>query len=82
VVLLGYYDEIKLPYMPLFLKQAQLLTAKEWAPGDLQRCRDMIVSGDLDVAPLLTHTQHIDNLQAAYHVALSDLDCLKLLLTW
>jgi len=82
VVLLGYYDEIQLPYMPLFLKQAQLLTAKEWAPGDLQRCRDMIVSGDLDVAPLLTHIQHIDNLQAAYHVALSDLDCLKLLLTW
>jgi 3-hydroxyethyl bacteriochlorophyllide a dehydrogenase len=82
VVLLGYYDEIQLPYMPLFLKQAQLLTAKEWAPGDLQRCRDMIVSGDLHVAPLLTHIQHIDNLQAAYHVALSDLDCLKLLLTW
>lgn len=82
VVLLGYYDEIQLPYMPLFLKQAQLLTAKEWAPGDLQRCRDMIVSGDLDVAPLLTHTQHINNLQAAYQVALSDLDCLKLLLTW
>ena len=42
----------------------------------------MIVSGNLDVSPLLTHTQHIDNLQAAYHVALSDLDCLKLLLTW
>jgi 3-hydroxyethyl bacteriochlorophyllide a dehydrogenase len=33
VILLGYYDEIHLPYMPLFLKQAQLLTAKEWAPG-------------------------------------------------
>ncbi len=82
VVLLGYYDEIKLPYMPLFLKQAQLLTAKEWAPGDLQRCRDMIVRGELNVAPLLTHTHHIDNLQAAYQVALSDLECLKLLLTW
>jgi len=76
VVLLGYYDEIHLPYMPLFLKQAQLLTSKEWAPGDLQRCRDMIVNGELDVAPLLTHTQHIDNLQAAYQVALSDLNCL------
>jgi threonine dehydrogenase-like Zn-dependent dehydrogenase len=50
--------------------------------GDLQRCRDMIVQGTLAVAPLLTHTQHITDLQAAYQVALSDLDCLKLLLTW
>lgn len=82
VVLLGYYDEIHLPYMPLFLKQAQLLISKEWAPHDLQRCRDMIIQGTLDVAPLLTHTLPISDLQTAYQVAFSNLDCLKLLLTW
>ena len=28
VLLLGYYDELRLPYMPLFLKQARLLPAR------------------------------------------------------
>ncbi len=82
IVLLGYYDELHLPYMPLFLKQAQLLTAKEWAQGDLQRCRDLIVSGALDVSALITHRQPIDNVVAAYQTALFDQDCLKVLLTW
>jgi hypothetical protein len=27
--LLGYHDEIRIPYMPLFLAKA-MLTAKEW----------------------------------------------------
>jgi 3-hydroxyethyl bacteriochlorophyllide a dehydrogenase len=82
IVLLGYYDELHLPYMPLFLKQAQLLTAKEWAQGDLQRCRDLIVRGELDVSALITHRQPIDNVVAAYHTALFDQDCLKVLLNW
>lgn len=82
IVLLGYYDELHLPYMPLFLKQAQLLTAKEWAQGDLQRCRDLIISGALDVSALITHHQPIDNVVAAYHTALFDQDCLKVLLNW
>lgn len=82
VVLLGYYDEVRLPYMPLFLAQAKLLTAKEWAPGDLVRCRDLIAQGALDVGGLLTHTHSVHDVQAAYHTALQDATCLKLLLTW
>ena len=82
IVLLGYYDELTLPYMPLFLKQAQLLTAKEWANGDLQRCRDLIVQGRLDVAPLLTHQLRITDVAQAYDIALNDQACLKLVLAW
>ncbi|MCU0514627.1 MAG: zinc-binding alcohol dehydrogenase, partial [Anaerolineae bacterium] len=29
ILLLGYYQKLELPYMPLFLKEARLLTAKE-----------------------------------------------------
>ena len=68
--------------MPLFLKQAQLLTAKEWANGDLQRCRDLIVQGRLDVAPLLTHQLRITDVAQAYDIALNDQACLKLVLAW
>ena len=82
IVLLGYYDEVSLPYMPLFLAQAKLLTAKEWAPGDLVRCRDLIASGALDVGTLLTHTCEVHDIRTAYEIALHDARCLKLLLTW
>jgi 3-hydroxyethyl bacteriochlorophyllide a dehydrogenase len=82
VLLLGYYDELRLPYMPLFLKQARLLTAREWAPGDLARCRDMLAAGALDVAGLLTHTLPIARFAEAYAVALNDAECLKLVLEW
>jgi 3-hydroxyethyl bacteriochlorophyllide a dehydrogenase len=82
ILLLGYYDELKLPYMPLFLKQARLLTAREWAPGDLVRCRDMIASGALEVASLITHTLPIAQVSEAYHTALHEPDCLKLVLDW
>jgi bacteriochlorophyllide a dehydrogenase len=82
VLLLGYYDELRLPYMPLFLKQARLLTAREWAPGDLQRCRDMLASGALDVSGLITHSFALEHFQEAYRVALHEPECLKLVIEW
>lgn len=82
ILLLGYYQTLQLPYMPLFLKEARLLTAKEWAAGDLLRCRDMIAQGTLDVSAMLTHSLPISEVAAAYRVALNDADCLKLVLNW
>lgn len=82
ILLLGYYDQLQLPYMPLFLKQARLLTAREWSPGDLQRCRDLIAGGALDLQTLITHQRPAADVQSAYAVALSDPDCLKLILDW
>ena len=82
VLLLGYYDELRLPYMPLFLKQARLLTAREWAPGDLQRCHDLIASGALEVGNLITHQLPVEQVSEAYHTALHDPACLKLVMEW
>jgi bacteriochlorophyllide a dehydrogenase len=82
ILLLGYYDELRVPYMPLFLRQARLLTAREWAPGDLVRCRDLLASGSLDVGGLLTHCMPVEAFQEAYRVALEEPECLKLVLEW
>jgi 3-hydroxyethyl bacteriochlorophyllide a dehydrogenase len=82
ILLLGYYQKLDLPYMPLFLKEARLLTAKEWASGDLVRCRDMIADGTLDVGALLTHNRPITDVSAAYNTALNDINCLKIVLDW
>lgn len=82
VLLLGYYQKLDLPYMPLFLKEAKLLTAKEWGPNDLTRCRDMIADGSLNVAPLLTHTHSVEDIAGAYEIAMNEPSCLKLVLEW
>ena len=82
ILLLGFYSKLQMPYMPLFLKEATLLTAKEWAPGDLLRCRDMLADGTLEVGSLLTHRMPVAAVQAAYDIALNDQDCLKLVLDW
>ncbi|MCA9954222.1 MAG: zinc-binding dehydrogenase, partial [Anaerolineales bacterium] len=82
ILLLGYYQTLNLPYMPLFLKEARLLTAKEWAPGDLLHCRDLIADGTLDVSAMLTHCLPITEVATAYDVALNDANCLKLVLDW
>ncbi|HEU4327986.1 MAG TPA: zinc-binding dehydrogenase [Roseiflexaceae bacterium] len=82
ILLLGYYDELRLPYMPLFLKQARLLTAREWGPGDLLECRDLLAEGTLDLAGLITHRLPIAQIERAYQLGLNDPECLKLLLEW
>jgi 3-hydroxyethyl bacteriochlorophyllide a dehydrogenase len=85
VLLLGYYEHIDIPYAPLFMHEAQVLVAREWAfgpDGDLPKVRDMIASGEIDVSGLLTHHVPIDRVQAAYRLALEDPSCLKVLLEW
>lgn len=82
ILLLGYYQTLEIPYMPLFLKEAQLLTAREWGSDDLARSRDMIADGSLEVASLLTHEYAIEDIAQGYETALNDPDCLKLVLDW
>lgn len=85
VLLLGYYDNISIPYAPVFMREAQILIAREWqfgADGDLPRARDMIASGELDVSGLLTHRVPLDRIQAAYRLAFEDPSCLKLIVEW
>ncbi|MBA3946663.1 MAG: zinc-binding dehydrogenase [Herpetosiphonaceae bacterium] len=81
ILLLGFYDMLQLPYMPLFLREARLLTAKEWSPGDPERARDFL-QGSTTVGRLLTHTLPVTEVQQAYELALHDSSCLKLVLNW
>ncbi|RRR76502.1 MAG: alcohol dehydrogenase, partial [Candidatus Viridilinea halotolerans] len=85
VVLLGYYDTINVPYAPVFMREAQILVAREWKfgpDGDLPRVRDLIAAHELDVTGLLTHRVPLDRIQAAYRLAFEDPSCLKLVIEW
>ncbi|MCU0493314.1 MAG: chlorophyll synthesis pathway protein BchC [Chloroflexaceae bacterium] len=85
VLLLGYYDHIDIPYAPVFMREAEILIAREWnfgPEGELPRARDLIASGKLDVSGLLTHRVPLDRIQAAYRLALEDPTCLKVVVEW
>jgi 3-hydroxyethyl bacteriochlorophyllide a dehydrogenase len=82
VVLLGYYDKVDLPYMPIFLRELTLAASKEWAPGDLARARDAIAAGEIDVRPLITHCMNAGDAPKAFDVAFNDPDCVKMILDW
>jgi 3-hydroxyethyl bacteriochlorophyllide a dehydrogenase len=85
VLLLGYYEHIDIPYAPVFMREAQILVAREWVfgnDGDLPYTRDLIASGELDIEGLLTHRVPVDRIQAAYRLALEDPSCLKVVVEW
>lgn len=82
ILLLGLYQNLDLPYIPLFLKEANLITAKEWAAGDLERCRDMMIDGSLNVSSLLTHFINVNKIEQAYDMALNEPTCLKVVIDW
>ncbi len=85
VLLLGYYDHIDIPYAPIFMREAQILVAREWTfgpDGDLPHMRDILANGEIDVTGLLTHRVPLDRIQAAYRLALEDPSCLKVVVEW
>ncbi len=85
VVLLGYYDHIDIPYAPVFMREAQILVAREWtfgSDGELPRVRDLVANGDLNISKLLTHRVPLERIQAAYRLALEDPSCLKVVVEW
>jgi 3-hydroxyethyl bacteriochlorophyllide a dehydrogenase len=85
VLLIGYYEHINIPYAPIFMREAQILVAREWAfgpDGDLPQIRDIIANSKIDVSGLLTHRVPLDRIQAAYRLALEDPSCLKVLVEW
>jgi 3-hydroxyethyl bacteriochlorophyllide a dehydrogenase len=82
VVLLGYYDKIELPYMPVFLRELTLASSMQWAPGDLARARDAIANGEIEVRSLITHCLPADEAPKAFDVAFNDPNCVKMILSW
>jgi 3-hydroxyethyl bacteriochlorophyllide a dehydrogenase len=82
VVLLGYYDAIALPYQAVFLRELTLAASTQWAPGDLERARDAIAAGHIQLDALLTHRMPAASAAQAYEVAFHDPCCVKMILEW
>jgi len=83
VVLAGFYTQpISFAFPPAFMKEARLRIAAEWNADDLIATRQLVESGALSLAGLVTHTRPAADAPAAYEMAFSDPDCLKMILDW
>jgi bacteriochlorophyllide a dehydrogenase len=83
VVMAGFYQRLDLAYHTAFMKELTFISAKQWQLGDLERVRDLITRGKLNVKKIFTHHQSAWSGTAdAYHTAFTDLSCLKMVLNW
>ncbi len=83
IVLAGFYTApVSFAFPPAFMKEARFRIAAEWAAEDMVVTRQLVESGDLSLAGLITHTQPAGTATAAYETAFTDPDCLKMMLEW
>jgi len=82
VLLLSYYDELRTPYVDLFVKEVNLLVAREWAHDDLLAARDLLASGAVGVGALGDYVVPVAQYEAAYHTAFHDPSIAKVILQW
>jgi bacteriochlorophyllide a dehydrogenase len=83
VVLAGFYKQsISFAYAPAFMREARIRVAAEWKRADLLAVTDLVHSGVLSLAGLVTHTQTPGCAHEAYEAAFGDPQCLKMVLDW
>lgn len=83
VVLAGFYtDRLAFDFAPAFMREASIRTAAEWRRADLLAVRDLVDSGRLSLAGLITHREPADRAASAYPAAFHDAACLKMVLDW
>lgn len=83
VVLAGFYTApISFAFPPAFMKEARFRIAAEWTPEDMVATRQLVESGTLSLAGLVTHNRDACDATQAYELAFTDPDCLKMILNW
>ncbi|WP_425099410.1 chlorophyll synthesis pathway protein BchC [Tropicibacter sp. S64] len=83
LVLAGFYaTDLRLAFVPAFLREARLRVAAEWTRGDLTAVRALLDAGVLSLDGLITHHAPAQDAPHAYARAFEDPACLKTILNW
>jgi 3-hydroxyethyl bacteriochlorophyllide a dehydrogenase len=82
VVLAGFYDSMTFSFPAAFMREARIRIAAEWRESDLHAVKQLVESGRLSLAGLITHRHEAADAQAAYTTAFNDPTCLKMILDW
>lgn len=83
VLLAGFYtDRLAFDFAPAFMREASIRTAAEWRRADLLAVKELVESGRLSLAGLITHRAQAGRAASAYPAAFDDASCLKMVLDW
>jgi 3-hydroxyethyl bacteriochlorophyllide a dehydrogenase len=82
IVLLSYYDELRTPFVDLFVKEVSLLVAREWSHPDLLAARDALASDSIGVGRMGDHIVPVADYERAYRTAFEDPSIPKVILQW
>ena len=83
IVLAGFYaDPLSFTFPPAFMREVRIRIAAEWKPEDLVAVSELVRSGRLSLAGLITHHAAADRAAEAYATAFTDPTCLKMVLDW
>lgn len=83
VVLAGFYKEsLSFAFAPAFMRETRIRIAAQWKREDLDAVAELAHSGKLSLDGLITHAEQPAKVDAAYHTAFGDMECLKMILDW
>jgi 3-hydroxyethyl bacteriochlorophyllide a dehydrogenase len=83
IVLAGFYSErLSFDFAPAFMREAQIRAAAEWKRPDMLAVKELVETGRVSLAGLITHHEEASHADAAYPVAFNDAACLKMVLDW
>lgn len=83
IVLAGFYAEpLSFAFAPAFMREPRIRIAAQWRESDLVAVRDLVESGRLSLAGLVTHESRAVDAPRAYATAFDDPACLKMILDW
>jgi bacteriochlorophyllide a dehydrogenase len=83
ITLAGFYhDAVSFNFPPAFMREAQIRIAAEWKRADMDAVLQLIASGKLSLANLITHRADASTATDAYATAFTNPQCLKMVLDW
>jgi bacteriochlorophyllide a dehydrogenase len=83
ITLAGFYAErVSFDFAPAFMREVRVRVAAEWQPADLVAVQQLVASGKLSLAGLITHREAVADAPEAYRTAFTNPDCLKMVLDW
>lgn len=83
VTLAGFYSKrVDFAFPSAFMKEASIRIAAEWKPDDLEAINRLTGEGLLSFENFITHHAAPSEAMAAYEIAFSNPECLKMVLNW
>jgi 3-hydroxyethyl bacteriochlorophyllide a dehydrogenase len=83
ITLAGFYeDPVSFTFPPAFMREARLRIAAEFTKPDLEAVTDLVSSGRLSLAGLISNRASAADAPNAYRTAFTDPSCIKMALDW